>query len=76
MFLVKFCCAQVRENDDQDKYDGLSHQAIDPDSSATIERNIKKQRNVLKEFARFEKTMNLHEENDFDVMNMITEKSN
>ena len=58
MFLVRFCCANSRDEgaglDDSQIYN-----ALDPNTNASIQKRLKMAKNVLLEFRQFENSLGL-----------------
>lgn len=57
MFLVRFCCANSRNGNEE----GSSNMkfSIDPNSSEMVEKKLKKLKNVLVEYMHFERSMGI-----------------
>jgi len=70
MFLVKFCCANSRDNQDAQ---GKSKVRIllDPNSSEIIEVKLRRASNVLEGYKRFEDGLGMYKVDIAKLMEMI-----
>lgn len=66
MFLVRFCCANSR-NGNEDGTANLKF-AIDPNSSQLVEKKLKKMKNVMVEFMHFERSLGIQ---NVDIIRLI-----
>ena len=68
MFLVNFCCASSRNENDESNTPGIIRFSIDPNSNALVEKKLKKLKNVLIEYMHFERSLGIQ---NIDILKLI-----
>ena len=73
MFLVKFCCANSRDGQSLD--DSHIQHSIDPNSNEKIEKRLRRAKNVLIEYMKFEHSLGLKHVDIVKLIEMVLNQS-